>query len=94
MCLLHPENKSLHQLASIATNKLCEFIRLFLVALKEKLMMQLSPPTHLKNKHKNPATKRKNPAQARTTAQSRHPSGHLKNKKQRKQGASQWTFKK
>jgi hypothetical protein len=64
MCLLHPENKSLHQLASIATNKLCEFIRLFLVALKEKLMMQLSPPAHLKNKHKNPAhqTKKTTPS--------------------------------
>jgi hypothetical protein len=25
MCLLHRENKSLHQLISIATNELCEF---------------------------------------------------------------------
>jgi hypothetical protein len=39
MCQLHQENKSLHQLASIATNELCEFIRLLLVVLKEKLKM-------------------------------------------------------
>jgi hypothetical protein len=61
MCLLHPENKSLHQLASIATNKLCEFIRLFLVALKEKLMMQLSPPAHLRINIKTQPTERKKP---------------------------------
>jgi hypothetical protein len=32
---MHQQNISLHQIASIATNELCDFIRLYLVGLKK-----------------------------------------------------------
>jgi hypothetical protein len=34
---MHRQNIMLHQLVSIATNELCDFTRLFLVVLEEKL---------------------------------------------------------
>jgi hypothetical protein len=57
MWLLHPENKSLHQLASIATNDLCQFHHTTFGCAKRKAE-DVIKPAHLKKK--TSPTKEKN----------------------------------